>query len=602
MKRGAIIFLILSLVTIFLSANLISAISCDVRTRATCNDTYYPMNHIVMGLSANTNAHGQNATGVNPLYDSVLCCDSGSPIGNVCTVIPSNKIVGLSSLTNAHAQTPDLGTYTTNICYGNIQCIGSIDNCGSGTASSYNFSILSLSATTNAHLSNYSGAGSYSTKICCKDIPMFIAPSCVITNAGWSIDTIQAPYSVAMAVAGTNCVDGTGTGALINFSIYTASNSLVTSVLGNFPNGVWSTTLVGSNYYFNATAVQAQNKFSSLSGAGVGYKKLTVAAKDNSNPGCGAVLTCQDYTSANFGTNNNANSECSLDACSVAKSDPGIDSNPPPGYTYSCSWNSTTSTCKFNDTYGGISKAIILCGNGQTLCSSNSTHLDYCYGGGYTCPAGDEVLSDGNGKCDLGEGCSSIECNNSNQDSCVPGATCKKGATQNSGICNSAGAVINDTTCQSGYALCLSTTTNQQYCYSGGTCPAGSVAATGSCALANPPTPPTTCVGANAVCQNHVCFDATISIGSCSRTYINTGDTCADDGLLTYSWTATWSGSGTRPSNCAPTGSASIECPAQIPLPLFTPVNAIITVLAIIGIYALMNFVKKGHKSNRRKN
>ena len=602
MKRGAVIFLILSLLAIFLSVNFISAINCDVRTRATCDDTHYPMNHIIMGLSANTNAHGQNATGVT-LYNSVLCCDSAGTSN--CTSGPSNKIVGLSSLTNAHAQTPDLTSYTTNICYGYLHCVGSTDNCGSGTASSFPYSLLSISNTTNAHLSNYSGTGSYSTKICCKDNSPFIGP-CTLTNAGWTIDTIQAPYSVAMAVDGVGCVDGTGTGAIINFSIYTSSNSLVTWALGNFPNGVWSTTKAGTNYYFNATAIQSQNKFSSLSGNGLGYKRLTVTAKDNSLPGCEAVLTCSDYTATNFGTNNNAKSQCGLDSCNIARSDPGLDRNPPPGYTYSCSWNNTANTCKFNDTYGGMPQATILCGNNQTLCLDNNTNLKYCYGGGYTCPLGHQVLSDGNGRCDVGkEGCSSVECNNGNQDSCVSGTTCKKGTTQNSGICYSANTpVFNDTKCQSGYALCRSTATNQLYCYGDGNCPPGSVAATGSCAVGSAsPNAAATCVGTSAVCDpiKHVCFDPTVSIGSCSRTYINTGDTCADDGLLTYRWTAIWTGTGTIPSNCAPTGSASVECPAQTPLPLFTPVNAIITVLAIIGIYALMNFVKKEHKKNKRR-
>lgn len=588
MQKRVIGILIIFASLIFLSG-FISA-TCFIEQSTTCNTGEVR----VMGLSAATNAHGQLATQSGYAYS--LCCTGGGD--TTCTTTPSNKILGLSSATNAHAEGPAGINYVNNVCYSRVSDC-ELDN--NQCPVDHSTTILSLSSTTNAHLG---GFADYSTKICCKDNSPFIGPSCVLTNAGWAIDTIQAPYSVAMAVDGTNCADGFGTGALVNFSIYTASNTLVTSVLGNFPNGVWSTTVAGSNYYFNATTVQSQNKFSSLSGTGLGYTKLTVTAKDNTIPGCNAVMTCQDYTSANFGSNNNAKSQCGLDACNVAKNDPAIDSNPPPGYSYLCSWNNTTSTCKFNDTYGGLQTATILCGNGQTLCLDNISKLKYCYGGGYTCPTGQQILSDGNGKCDLGEGCSSVECNNSNQDSCVPGTTCKKGATQNSGICYSATSpIVNDTTCQSGYALCRSTSTNQQYCYGDGTCPAGSVAATGSCAVGSAsPNPSATCVGTSAVCDTikHVCSDSTIAIGSCSRTYINTGDTCANDGFLTYSWTATWTGSGTRPSNCAPTGSASIECPAQIPLPLFTPVNAIITVLTIIGIYALMNFVKKGHRKHHK--
>jgi len=579
-----IIFISLILLSGFISA------ACTLRQNTTCN----PQETRVMGLTSSTNAHGQLANQSGYLYS--LCCGNKTTtcdVINPLTGQPRNKIIGLSAQTNAHAEIPTGGTYTNNVCYGSFECINTTGSC----LSPYDENpLLSLSATTNAHIGNFSD---YSIKICCKGSSAFIGPTCNLTDATWQADApISEGLPAIMTVAGVGCFEQGG-GTTVNFSVYkevSGPDTFISLIVSDYPQGEWP-SVIGTNYYFNATASQSNDTFSSLSGTG--NDRLTVVQQTNPNP-CGTILTCESYTS--YGTPADSKAACNTDVCNVDQ-DSGIDSNPPPGYTFGCAWNNSIGTCNLSEDYGGVPNATILCENGQTLCYNPNSHLKYCYVG-YSCPTGHQVLSNGNGLCDLGEGCSSVECLENNQDSCVPGTKCKKGANINEGMCYSTGAQANDTACESGYTLCRSTSLNLQYCYPEGNCPTGSVAALHSCANGSAsPNPSLTCIGTNAVCQNNTCSDPTMAVGKCSKSYINTGDTCEDDNFLTYSWTATWTGTGTRPANCAPTGSASIECPAQIPLPLFTPVNAIITVLTIIGIYALMNLIKKGHKKHhRRKN
>ncbi len=85
-------------------------------------------------------------------------------------------------------------------------------------------------------------------------------------------------------------------------------------------------------------------------------------------------------------------------------------------------------------------------------------------------------------------------------------------------------------------------------------------------------------------------------IGRCVYHYIDTGDTCDDDGYLTVNYTASWdSPTGEpRPASC-PEGmqQKSYECPAQIPLPFFNIFNFIAAILIIAMIYIGINVKKK---------
>ena len=77
-----------------------------------------------------------------------------------------------------------------------------------------------------------------------------------------------------------------------------------------------------------------------------------------------------------------------------------------------------------------------------------------------------------------------------------------------------------------------------------------------------------------------------LEIGTCE--YISeTSDNC-DDGFLSYSWIADWSGTNaTKPLECID-GSRTIECPAQIQLPFFGINSFIETALIIAVIYIVL--------------
>lgn len=82
-----------------------------------------------------------------------------------------------------------------------------------------------------------------------------------------------------------------------------------------------------------------------------------------------------------------------------------------------------------------------------------------------------------------------------------------------------------------------------------------------------------------------------VIIGTC--TFIeSTTDDCSD-GLLSYSWTATWTGTpGDRPVECIE-GNRILECPAQIQLPFFGIYNIIAATLFIALIHLIIILRKK---------
>jgi len=94
-------------------------------------------------------------------YVEEICYDTifgAAGDGNrVCS--GTNKVLGLSGSTNAHGEDPSLSNYATSICYGDLSCTARTGACLSGESL-----VLSLSSSTNAHLSSSS---SYSQNICC---------------------------------------------------------------------------------------------------------------------------------------------------------------------------------------------------------------------------------------------------------------------------------------------------------------------------------------------------------------------------------------------------------------------------------------------------
>lgn len=105
------------------------------------------------------NCESQSGCSYGVNYDYVLCCDGQGLQPNECNIGP-NKIIGLSSITNAHGEIPEGTSYTTEVCYGSLECESNETSPGVD----YN-AILSLSGDgTNAHIGN---PGAYATKIWC---------------------------------------------------------------------------------------------------------------------------------------------------------------------------------------------------------------------------------------------------------------------------------------------------------------------------------------------------------------------------------------------------------------------------------------------------
>ncbi len=167
MKKLSVLVGVLFLMILFLGVAS-AADSCSIKLRTSCTGDSY----VVMGLSSDENAHGEFPD--EETYSHVLCCNFGT--GNTTCSPPShihpeyddkvsaNKIIGLSSITNAHTEVPNETNYETEVCYGSfpeyLVCINA-SSCGSD----YSMEVLSLSDYTNAHIGGFAD-----TKICCKTI------------------------------------------------------------------------------------------------------------------------------------------------------------------------------------------------------------------------------------------------------------------------------------------------------------------------------------------------------------------------------------------------------------------------------------------------
>ena len=186
----------------------------------TCVDS----DDIIFKISANTNAHGQiwSETG----YPQEICY-SDLFDGQVYTSLNphdclpgnSNLVLKLSSDTNAHAQISGISNpiYQTNVCYGDLSCYDTRNNCDNGAVE-----VVSLSTSTNAHIET-KDANYYPIKICCTRSATSGNPR--ILSASWRYyDGSEVPtnrdicpniYLIARATT-----EGINNEGQINFRIY----------------------------------------------------------------------------------------------------------------------------------------------------------------------------------------------------------------------------------------------------------------------------------------------------------------------------------------------------------------------------------------------
>ncbi len=413
----------------FLSSGIFAAApapgTCGVSLRSECNGS---VNHILMGLSSMTNAHGENLT-TTGTYPYVLCCAFGS--GNT-TCSGTNTVVKLSSSTNAHAQTASQTGYLSPICYEDLQC--SESNLGGPCPSEYPMIVLSLSSSTNAHLGNISDY-TEGTKVCCKS-PTFAG--CSFNSVRWNVDETEEGISVPLLVTGTPECNG----QKVSFNVVREdgdSSSIFSQPINVTFNGVnaiglWVAEhqqcgLFGTDCSYRYNVSLANNPLVSRLSMD---PELTVHTLSDNYCAEQDITTCEDYDSKEY-------CESDVDVCNVAKDSSGVVDCNDPSTICGCSWDTSNNKCEFG--YNTITD----CGNptdgckyGCTLCYNHTSTINYCNAGAI-CPTGDSpsglaTYNNKNLSCDFGiDGCLSSDCHDGDRDTCseADGLYCLAGKCAN---------------------------------------------------------------------------------------------------------------------------------------------------------------------------
>jgi len=563
-KRGLFIFGILVLFTIMFTGSSDAMVTCS------------SSDQIILRLSGATNAHGEVYNGAGNYADEI-CYDTifgAAGSGNrACT--GSNKVVGLSGSTNAHAENPNLNNYATDVCYGDLSCTARTGSCLTGESL-----VLSLSSSTNAHLARDS---SYSQNICCS----IGAPppgegvcgdgtiqspngdgineqcddgntangdgcsstcqtedpgNCTLTSASWSATEAIEGSLVNLDVVTSGCSDG----IIMSFEVWeddvvgddpVSINPLNRIISGNSATGTWTAEWQEDasgdpEYYFIATISSTGENMQSSN-------LLTVTLPPPSDP----VILCSDYTDQ---------TSCESDIFSVAE----FSVEEIIGDDAFCENGDITCLCEWNVT--------------GSVCNAVWEELDVPTGG--TC---------GNGEIDPGEQCdgsdwgaiTSCEVFSLEDGTLSCGTDClfdTSGCIGESGVCGDNNINPGETCDGSDWGLILSCTDFDAFNTGELNCNSNCKFDTIQCSIGstNPP------------------------IGTCTYTSTTTGS-CETDGFLSSSWTALWTGSSSsREASCVD-GTKVIECPAQIPLSFFNLYNMLITLLAIAGIYGILSLKKK---------
>ncbi|MDP3991966.1 MAG: hypothetical protein Q8P79_00455 [Nanoarchaeota archaeon] len=326
-KKEGVLFGLAILLTIFFNLN-------NIEAGTMCAD-----NQIILRLSSATNAHGEVWNGAGG-YTTEICYDRifGAPAVNTdrtCQPGGANKVVGLSSSTNAHAEVPSQSNYPVNVCYGDLSCTARTGNCLTGENLT-----LTLSSNTNAHLSNSS---SYPVSICCIAQPL-IQP-CTLNSASWDVTETVEGQVVDLEVITTNCQ-----GLAISFDVKErdgfggSDDNVVTNpvnrvvALDGTAVGNWTSEWQAEGwpesdppeYYFTATLVST--------GANIQSSNELLVYQTIPEPPPEGIVICSDYGNQQA---------CNDDLYQVADNSVpvGVDCSDP-DIDCSCSWNTATTSCE----------------------------------------------------------------------------------------------------------------------------------------------------------------------------------------------------------------------------------------------------------------
>ncbi len=533
----------------------------EVSAQNTCSNS----SQIILKLSNLSNAHGEWWDGTNYLqevcYDSIFGVTYGGTNPHDCT--GTNNVVDLSGITNAHGEATDQGNYATDVCYGDLSCVQRTGACQGNEQL-----VLSLSSETNAHLA---GDDSYPVNICCS----IGVSACTLTDSSWSVSETVEGTSVDLTVEGNNCNGETvsleigETDCLIGTCDYgdldteDTDELSVSNVSGSFSGTQavisWTSEWVKDDnnglfgdddpeYVFQTTLDSNPSMIIDNSGE----LKVTPLPPRY----CLSVNICEDYYT---GLGLVAEDSCNADLCDVAEfSVESINADSSfcedGDISCLCEWNLLTVSC--DSTWSGNSTG--LCGNDVL---DNGEVCDGTNLAGFSCSDFDNLT----GTTLL---CNS-ECSGFITSSCTGYS------------CNDDGVLDNGEACDGANLGGYSCTDFDNF--TGGT------------------------LGCNSVCDldTSLCSGGGSSggfkVGKCTYDEEST-DTCADDGFLTFSWTASWTWAegneilqndpANLSSQCV-SGQRTVECSAQIPLPFFGFYNVVIALLAIGMIYGIISLRKK---------
>ncbi len=350
---------------------------------ADCMDT--SGGQVVMDLSSSTNAHGALEGQGN--FPGVLCCNFGAGVTTCSSELdpdtnqPINKIIGLSSSTNAHAEAPDLASpsyNTNNVCYDSLNtCRETTANCGTDE-----IPVLYISSITNAHIEGASGQSqNYESKICC--IVKTPTAQCDLTSAEWQFGEAMVGTDVGAIVNGVGC-----DGVEISFEVFRGSTSCddidgctnpENAVFGagsNSVTGTWNAIPSHNNEYsFVATVVTDPSETVPSSAP-----DLLVLAGCPYDP---EPVICKDYTTE---------SHCNSNVCEIDIQDsvPSFIDCDDSDINCECVWNSTESECKAS---WGL---IAYCGNDVINPGETCDGIDW---GSITGCSNFDVFTSGNLEC-----------------------------------------------------------------------------------------------------------------------------------------------------------------------------------------------------------
>ena len=228
---------ILFLAILLPASYIYAALSCSVTTQAACTGG----DVTILRMSGSTNGHAELPSQSNTNYNNnVVCCSSGSSIGNSCSG-NFKSVVRISGSTNGTTQESNVNTYGTNVClssttpgdeitigYQNTNCSG------------FDTTLLSLSSSDNAHVGDGSA---YNRKVCGTLVPQTLTFD-VDTASDFHNGESSAPYTVPLGTLTTGSVthsDNSSIRMIVAEGDTSASGGMVVTVRNtNGANGLVS--------------------------------------------------------------------------------------------------------------------------------------------------------------------------------------------------------------------------------------------------------------------------------------------------------------------------------------------------------------------------